>query len=76
MGGGKERETNHKRLLMEKKKALNGREETEKLRGDGGRWVGDVLDGRWVLFMMSTVLYISDEPLNSTPETNIVLEFK
>jgi len=40
-GGGKkgERETNHKRL---------SRIENNLLRVDGGRWVGDVLDGRRV----------------------------
>ena len=33
------RETNHKRLLMLE----------NKLRADGGRWVGDGLDGGWAL---------------------------
>ena len=34
-GGRGERETNHKRLLTIE----------DKLSGDGGRWVGDELDG-------------------------------
>ena len=35
VGGRGERETNHKRLLTIE----------DKLSGDGGRWVGDELDG-------------------------------
>ena len=44
---------------------------------DGGRWVGG-----WAKWMMGTkegtcderrVLYVSDESLNSTPETSIAL---
>ena len=45
--GGKRKEVNHKRLLMIE----------NKLRVDGGRWMGDGLDECWVLrraFEMST----------------------
>ena len=38
-GGREERERNHKRPLMIE----------NTLRVDGGRWVGDGLDGEWVL---------------------------
>lgn len=42
MGGGnyeRERETNHKKLLMIK----------NKMRVGGGRWVGDGMVGGWIL---------------------------
>ena len=70
MGGGKEekeRETNHKRLLMiENKLSVNGEKRVE-----------DGLDGGWVLrrvhvMMSSGCLYIRDGSLNF-PETNIAL---
>ena len=58
-------ETNLKRLLMMK-------------RVDGGRWVGGW--ARWVMGIKDGtccdepwVLYVSDESLNSTPETNIAI---
>ena len=65
MGGEKrERETNHKRLLTIE----------YKLKVVGGRWA------RWVMGIKADnycdehlLLYVSDESLNSTPETNIVL---
>lgn len=48
------------------------------LRVDGGKWVGNGL--RCVMNIKEGtyydklwVLYVSDEPLNSTPETNITL---
>ena len=64
--GSVERETSHKRL--------NDREQTM------GWW--REVSGRWVRWVMGTkegtcdehwVLYVSDESLNSTPETNIAL---
>jgi len=64
MGRKKGGEANNKRLLMIE----------NKLRVDGGGWA------RWVMgFKEGTccdehrVLYVSDESLNSTPETNITL---
>lgn len=66
IGGGnkRERETYHKRILKME----------NKLRVDGGRsksiWVMGIKEctcnEHWVL-------YVSDESLNSTPETNIAL---
>ena len=68
----REREANHKGLLTTE----------NKLRVDGGGWA------RWVMGIKEGiscdeywVLYVSDESLNSTPETNTAicvnyLEFK
>ena len=65
MGGKRERETNHERLLMME----------NKLRSDGGRFAS-----RWVMGIEEGtrydeywVLHVSDESLNSTPETNTAL---
>ena len=38
-------------------------------RGDGAKWVMEI-EGTWDEHW---VLYVSDEALNSTPETNIAL---
>ena len=63
----KEREENHKRLLTIE----------NKLKVDGGK-----VHGEWAKRVMGIkegtsdehwVLYVSDESLNSTPETNITL---
>ena len=65
--GREERETNHKKLLMIE----------NKLWADGRRW-----EGEWVRWVMSIkegtcdehwVLYVSDESLSSTPETNFII---
>ena len=60
---GEKRETNHKRLLTIKNKL-------RLLEGRGTKWVMGIKEGtcdeHWVL-------YVSDESLNSTPETNIIL---
>ena len=72
MGRGKKKEgegeTNHKRLFTTE----------NKLRVDGGRWVGGW--AKWVMgikegtcYDEQWVLYVSDESLNSTPETDITL---
>ena len=49
-------------------------------RTDGGRWVGHELDGWGVLrrafVVISRVLSVSDESLNSTPETNTIFCIK
>ena len=64
-----EREANHKRLLMI----------GNKLRVDGGKWVWGVW-ARWLMGIKEGtccdehwVLYVRDESLNSTPETNMAL---
>ena len=65
--GGKKREANHKRLLTIK----------NKLRVDGGRengwakWVMGIKEG--TCYDEHWVLYVRDESLNSTPETNFTL---
>ena len=64
----RERETNHRRFLMIE----------NKLKVDGGRWVGRWATGVMVIkegtcYDEHWVLYVSDEPLNSTPEINIAL---
>ena len=65
LGGGGERETNHKRPL----------ELENKLRLDGGRgWARQVMGTKeGTCYHEHWVLYVSDESLNSTPETQIAL---
>ena len=66
MGRGRkgERETNHKRLL----KIEN------KLKVDkGGQGMGSMCDG-YYCYDEHWVLYVRNESLNSTPETNIALQ--
>ena len=73
MGRGEEREGNKPQEI------LNDREQT--VLPEGGR--GDGLDGGWARWVMGTkegtcqdehwVLYVSDESLGSTPETNTTL---
>ena len=66
--GKKEREGNHERLLTrENKLRISGRE------GGGGcaKWVMGMKEGTcWDEYW---VLYVSDESVNSTPETNTTL---
>ena len=67
-GKKRERKTSHKTLFKNR----------DKLRVDGGWWVEDGFT--WVMDIKEGiccdeywVLYVSDELLNSTPETNIAL---
>ena len=66
--GQKEREANHKRLLtIENKLSVDGGE----LGGGWARWRMGIKEG--TCFDEHWVLYVRNESLNSTPETNITL---
>ena len=54
-------------------KILNDREQTGLMEGDGwgwARWVKGIKEGTCAVHWL---LYVSDESMNSTPETNIAL---